>query len=365
MDPSEHTHPHTDGTGAGLLRFCAWLGDQGLVASEQAHSLHLAVRRVLGATDDWEHLDIRALDLERAVRRFDASDTSPLQPRSRVTYKSNLRTAVRLYLAYLHDPASFRMPPPAHQAATPASTPPCDDGTAASLVGFCRWLGEQRLVSARRADQLRQAVRRVLDPDHDWERYDVRNLDIDGLLQRLATATTPPLRPSTLYFYSSNLRRAVHLYLTYLDNPTGFHTTGTVITRWHNPTVPGAAGVPAHHPAAAGFPTISYPFPLRGPHTIWLRLPADLTRHEAHRLATFIHALAMDAQPPPGNRPGGHSGQPPHAGGRTPNLSAAAQAILLTPAEHPNTPSPISPARRNRPFHPAMASCPALSGKDW
>jgi len=46
-------------------------------------------------------------------------------------------------------------------------------------------------------------------------------------------------------------------------------------------------------------PTIAYPFPLRGPHTIWLRLPADLTRVEAHRLAMFIQALVVDAQPPP------------------------------------------------------------------
>jgi hypothetical protein len=44
-------------------------------------------------------------------------------------------------------------------------------------------------------------------------------------------------------------------------------------------------------------PTVVYPFPLRGSHTIWLRLPADLTRVEAHRLATFIQALALDAQP--------------------------------------------------------------------
>jgi hypothetical protein len=27
VDPPEHTHPHTDGTGAGLLGFCSGLGD--------------------------------------------------------------------------------------------------------------------------------------------------------------------------------------------------------------------------------------------------------------------------------------------------------------------------------------------------
>jgi hypothetical protein len=302
MDPPEHTHPHADGTGAGLLGFCAWLGEQGLVAAKQAENLHLAVRHLLGATDDWQRLDIRSLDLELTARRFDASQASSLRSKSRAAYKVGFRKAVRLYLAYLGDPAGFGVPPP--RPDLPVSTPPSDDASAAGLVGFCQWLGEQGLVSAHRADQLCLAVRRVLDPDHDWGRLDVRGLEVDRLLERLATATTPPFRSSTLRFYSSSFRKAVRLYLAYLDDPAGFHATGTVLTRWRTRTVAAQANLPAaHQPAATSASTIAYPFPLRGSHTIWLRLPADLTRDEARRLAMFIHALAMDSQPVPDTAP--------------------------------------------------------------
>ena len=307
MDQSDNIDPHTDGTGTGLLGFCTWLGDQGLVTSMETRNLRVAVRRVLEATDGWERLDIRSLDLEVAARRLDESQASSLQPKTRTIYKNRLRSVVRLYLAYLDDPAGFRMSR-GHQDLTPASTPnttasmpPSQDGTGAGLVGFCQWLAEQGLVSVRRADQLCQAVRRVLAPDPDWERLEVRRFDVDGLLERLATATTPPLRVSTLNFYSSGFRKAVRWYLAYLDNPARFLASGAVPTQRRNRTVPPAGGPPAaHQPAAAPSPSLVYPFPLRGSHTIWLRLPADLTRDEAQRLATFIHALAMDAQPPPG-----------------------------------------------------------------
>jgi hypothetical protein len=299
MNQPEPTHPHTDGTGAGLLGFCAWLGDQGLVTRKETYKLRVAVPRVLEATDGWERLAIRSLDLELATRRFEEAQASSLRPVTRTTYLKRFRQVIRLYLAYLDDPSGFWMSR-GRRGPTRASTSPSQDGTAASLVGFCRWLAEQGMVSVGRADQLCQAVRRVLAPDPDWERSAVRRLDVDGLLQRLATATTPPLRLSTLRFYSSSFRKAVRLYLAYLDDPADFHASGTVLTRWRTRTVAAQASVPAaRDPAAAPMPTVVYPFPLRGSHTIWLRLPADLTRVEAHRLATFIHALAMDTQPPP------------------------------------------------------------------
>jgi hypothetical protein len=67
VDPPDDTHPHTDGTGTGLLGFCDSLGDQSLAAGKKAENLHLAVRRVLGAADDWQRLDIRSLDLVSRV----------------------------------------------------------------------------------------------------------------------------------------------------------------------------------------------------------------------------------------------------------------------------------------------------------
>jgi hypothetical protein len=67
MDPPDNTYPYTDGTGVGLLGFCAWLGQQGLVPGKEAENLHMAVRRVLGTTDDWQRLDVRSVDLGRRV----------------------------------------------------------------------------------------------------------------------------------------------------------------------------------------------------------------------------------------------------------------------------------------------------------
>jgi hypothetical protein len=121
------------------------------MARTETRNLRAAVRRVLQATDGWQRLDVRSLDLALAAQRFEASEASGLQPKTRTIYTNRLRRVARLYLAYLDDPSGFRRSRGHHDPA-PASTPPSQDGTAASLLGFCQWLADQHLVSVRRAD---------------------------------------------------------------------------------------------------------------------------------------------------------------------------------------------------------------------
>ncbi len=106
MQAPENDHPHADGTGVGLMRFCHWLRDQGLVSNKNAHQMRLAVHQVLGVHDAWPTLNIRRRDLDALLARFIGSAGS-LRPASVKTYTTSARKAVRWYLAHLDDPSGF------------------------------------------------------------------------------------------------------------------------------------------------------------------------------------------------------------------------------------------------------------------
>ena len=98
-----------EGTGEDLMRFWAWVATKGLVKEPTAAARRSAVSEVLDALgDNASSVDVRTLDVEDALRRFENLKASKYTPNSLTTYKSRFRSAVSDYLAYLEDPSGWR-----------------------------------------------------------------------------------------------------------------------------------------------------------------------------------------------------------------------------------------------------------------
>lgn len=63
---------------------------------------------VLGALGDWESADIKSLDVEGTLVRFQNLKKKDFKPSVLETYKRRFRQAVSSYLAYLDDPGGWK-----------------------------------------------------------------------------------------------------------------------------------------------------------------------------------------------------------------------------------------------------------------
>ena len=97
-----------NGTGQDLVRFWDWVVEKGLVKRATANARKTAAVEVLDALGEGTSVDIRQLDVEDALRRFENLKSAKYTPSSLSTYKSRFRKAVAEYLAYLDNPSGWR-----------------------------------------------------------------------------------------------------------------------------------------------------------------------------------------------------------------------------------------------------------------
>lgn len=98
-----------EATGQGLIAFWPWAAKKGLVKEATAGARRSAVSEVLDALGEKpESVDIRKLDVEDALRRFENLKSPKYTPGSLATYKSRFRKAVDDYLAYVDNPSGWR-----------------------------------------------------------------------------------------------------------------------------------------------------------------------------------------------------------------------------------------------------------------
>lgn len=87
-----------------------WAKEKGLMKPATAQSIASACRGVLEAQDNWEQLDIQALDIDRSVQIFKNLRANNFAPRSLRDYEQRFRRAIESYRKYLDDPASWSFP---------------------------------------------------------------------------------------------------------------------------------------------------------------------------------------------------------------------------------------------------------------
>jgi hypothetical protein len=98
----------SDTTGKALLEHWTWAAEKGLMNRNTAHGLRSACSVVLGALDDGESVDVKTLDVEEALMRFQNLKMKKFKPTVLETYKRRFRQAVLSYLMYLDDPGGWK-----------------------------------------------------------------------------------------------------------------------------------------------------------------------------------------------------------------------------------------------------------------
>jgi hypothetical protein len=97
-----------DTSGKALVDFWKWAGEKGLVNQNTANSKRAACSQVLGAIDNWETLDVSALNIDDVFRRFTNKRSKDFTPTSLGTYKSRFKQALTDFLAHTQNPESWK-----------------------------------------------------------------------------------------------------------------------------------------------------------------------------------------------------------------------------------------------------------------
>lgn len=92
-----------------LMDFLSHAGEKGLMPAATAQALAVAVRRVLDEVlDEVEKNDVRQLDLDAAIRRFNNKRAGEFKPDSLREYQRRVKRAVDLFLSWRDNPAAFK-----------------------------------------------------------------------------------------------------------------------------------------------------------------------------------------------------------------------------------------------------------------
>ena len=158
--------------------------------------------------------------------------------------------------------------------------------TITDLFAFIADLPATRGIAPRTADAYRTAIRVMQDVLDIGPDTNVDDLDIDEIAQRLHDRTAGRYTHHSIATYTGNIRRVIDLFAGRMPD-------------WKMRPRPG------HHASVTSETTIAYKIQLRPGKLVVIHLPADLTRAEAKRLATFITSLpvgapdvAQEASPP-------------------------------------------------------------------
>ncbi len=97
-----------DTTGQACVDFWKWAPQKGLVNGNTAIALRVACSQVLGVLENWETLDVAALDIEDVFSRFVNLKGKNFTPESLATYKSRFVRALSMFLEYSKNPAVWK-----------------------------------------------------------------------------------------------------------------------------------------------------------------------------------------------------------------------------------------------------------------
>ncbi len=179
------------------------------------------------------------------------------------------------------------------------------DSKAASVLEYLQNLETKGKASSGAIRPLKIAFSKVLQSvdGENWEKTDVRTIDIEDYMSRFANLTMGKYSSDSLSAYKSRLTRALSWYLQFLEKP-GW--TPDVNQRARKESVNKGAvkqpqkATPDTQPAPmtpeADSNRIVYPYPLIDGQLIHISLPLKLSRIDAKRIGTFIESISIDEQ---------------------------------------------------------------------
>jgi hypothetical protein len=173
-----------------------------------------------------------------------------------------------------------------------------DDTSGQSFIRFWEYVSDRGLMKVNTARSLAASAKQVLNVEKNWEGVDIRDLDVEGLIERFKNLRARDYKPETLNVYSRRFRRALVLYLDYLKDPTGWRPI-TQRVAGKEMKKDAKVGKTRSRPALGQLPVdqgakmITYPFPLRDDCIVQVTLPMELHQEDVGRLTTFLNALVM------------------------------------------------------------------------
>lgn len=97
-----------DSTGQAFLDHWNWAAKKGVMNTNTAGAMRAAVSQVLGVLDNWQEIDVKTVDVEGTLLRFQNLRKAKFKPSVLETYKRRFRQAVTSYLSYLEDPGGWK-----------------------------------------------------------------------------------------------------------------------------------------------------------------------------------------------------------------------------------------------------------------
>ena len=101
-----------------LVGFLSHASERGLMPAATAQALAVASRNVFGVLADHETIDVRALDIDDVIKRFSNKRAKEFNPSSLTEYGRRVQKAVRLFVDWRGNPASFTVKTRSTKSAT-------------------------------------------------------------------------------------------------------------------------------------------------------------------------------------------------------------------------------------------------------
>lgn len=105
---------------AGLTQFLKMITEKGWVNGNTGGALKASVGKILG--DVAPEQDVRAIDVDMEIRRYNNLHPGDLSPDSLATYGKRVKLAIANYLSYVDDPTKYK-PPGAGRSSQNGATP--------------------------------------------------------------------------------------------------------------------------------------------------------------------------------------------------------------------------------------------------
>ncbi|MBY8826684.1 hypothetical protein [Hephaestia mangrovi] len=93
---------------ADLLKFLDWMAEKGLLPANTAQSRKASSNKILALLSEEEAMDVTQVDVDDLALRFGTKFGQQYDPKSVLTYKSRLRSALEDFRAYCDNPVGFR-----------------------------------------------------------------------------------------------------------------------------------------------------------------------------------------------------------------------------------------------------------------
>lgn len=181
---------------------------------------------------------------------------------------------------------------------------------------------EQGYVNPSTASAMATAVRKIMQALHrdDWDDQSLRDLDLDDTFKRFENLAQ--FKIETMHTYEKRFVKALESYELWLrdkkqwaqemnSQPRRRRSTKSETTSTSTDSTPSktsglqpesaseqtSASAPDRASVSPSEELLDYQFPLRPGVYAYLRLPPDLRKTDAQRLAAFIGALVMEPMP--------------------------------------------------------------------